>query len=166
MRVLHIGKFFPPHPGGIERTCAELSCELATDGVATAVLAHAEPGTWRSRRFRHGDVDITLVACPGQWLYAPVSPGFGWRLSRLIAEFKPELLHLHLPNTSAFWALLLPAARRLPWIVHWHADIPLDSQRKGLRLAYRLYRPWEQAVLRRARAVIASSAPYLDSSPA
>lgn len=166
MRVLHIGKFFPPHPGGIERTCADLCAGLASDGVTTAVLAHAEPGSWRGRRLRHGDVDVTLAACLGQWIYAPVSPGFGWRLSRLIAQFKPDLLHLHLPNTSAFWALLLPAARRLPWVVHWHADIPLDSQRLGLRLAYRVYRPWEQALLRRARAVIATSAPYRDSSAA
>ena len=164
MRILHIGKFFPPHPGGIERFVADLAGAQVAQGMDVHVLAHAEPGSWRGHHLRHGDVDVTLVACPGQLLYAPMSPGFGWRLSRLIAQFKPDLLHLHLPNTSAFWALMIPAARRLPWIVHWHADIPLDSRRRGLRLAYRLYRPWEQALLRRARSVIATSQPYRDSS--
>ena len=166
MRVLHIGKFFPPHPGGIERTCADLACAQAFSGIATAVLAHAEPGTWRGQSFHAGNVEVTLVACYGQWIYAPVSPGFPRLLARIIRDFKPDLLHLHLPNTSAFWALLLPSARRLPWIVHWHADIPLDTRHRALRLAYRLYRPWEQALLRRARAVIATSVPYRDSSAA
>jgi len=165
MRVLHIGKFFPPYAGGIERYCAELAAAQAASGIATAMLAHASPGE-RSREFRSDGVEVTLAACYGQLLYAPVSPAFPHLLARRIGTFKPDLLHLHMPNTSAFWALLWPAARRLPWVVHWHADIPLDSRRRRLRMAYRLYRPWEQALLKRARAVIATSAPYLDSSDA
>ena len=166
MRVLHIGKFFPPHPGGIERTSADLCAALAERNVAVAMLAHADPGTHDSGDIAAGKVQVTLAACHGQWLYAPVSPAFPWLLQRTIQRFRPDLLHLHLPNTSAFWALLLPSARRLPWIVHWHADIPLDTVRRGVRLAYRLYRPWEQAVLRRARAVIATSTAYLETSMA
>ena len=166
MRVLHIGKFFPPHPGGIERTSADLCAALAAREVTVAMLAHADPGTHGNAGFRAEDVEVTLAACHGQWLYVPLSPAFPWLLRRTIRRFRPDLLHLHLPNTSAFWALLLPSARRLPWVVHWHADIPLDTARRGLRLAYHLYRPWEQALLRRARAVIATSAAYLESSGA
>ena len=166
MRVLHIGKFFPPHPGGIERCTADLCAALAGRGVRTAVLAHAEPGT-RGRRLRTAaGVEVTLAACHGRLLYAPLSPAFPLLLARTIRDFAPDLLHLHVPNTSAFFALLAPAARRLPWIVHWHADIPVDTHRRLLRLAYRIYRPWEQALLRRAAAVIATSAPYRDSSAA
>jgi len=166
MRVLHIGKFYPPHPGGIERTCADLAGALAGRGVATAVLAHSEPGTHRGRSFRSGEVDVTLVACHRQFLYVPLSPGFPWQLERAIRRFRPDLLHLHVPNTSAFAALLLRSARRLPWIVHWHADVAADAQHAALRLAYRFYRPWEQALLARARAVIATSTPYLHASAA
>jgi glycosyltransferase involved in cell wall biosynthesis len=166
MRILHLGKFFPPHPGGIERFVADLAAAQAAQGMAVRVLAHAEPGTWRSRHFRAGDVEVDLAACHGQFVYAPVSPAFPRRLARAIREFRPDVLHIHVPNTSAFWALLSPAARRLPWIVHWHADIPLDSRRRALRAAYRLYKPWERALLRRARAVIATSQAYADSSAA
>jgi glycosyltransferase involved in cell wall biosynthesis len=166
MRVLHVGKFFPPHPGGIERYCAALAAAQADDGIATAVLAHAAPGTHRSHHLRVGGVDVTLAACHGQLLYAPVSPAFPRLLARVIRAFKPDLLHLHVPNTSAFWALLSPTARRVPWVVHWHSDIPLDSRKRRLRLAYRLYRPWEQTLLKRARAVIATSQPYADASTA
>jgi len=166
MRILHIGKFFPPHPGGIERSSADLCAALAARAVSVAMLAHAEPGVHHSRHLHIGKVEVTLAACHGQWLYAPVSPRFPWLLDRVIRRFRPKLLHLHLPNTSAFWALLLPSARRLPWLVHWHADIPLNTSRDGLRMAYRFYRPWEQALLQRAGAVIATSALYRDSSVA
>jgi len=166
MRVLHIGKFFPPYPGGIERATADLTAELAAHGVVTHVLAHAAPGTRTTLRMRHGDVDVTLAACHGQLVYAPLSPAFPQLLARTIAAFKPDLLHLHVPNTSALAALLLPRARRLPWIVHWHADVPPDAQRRALRIAYRVYRPWERALLKRAQAIVATSQPYLDASAA
>lgn len=167
MRVLHIGKFFPPYPGGIERYGADLAAAQAAAGIATALLAHAPPGVHRTRRFDAAGVEVTLAACHGQLLYAPVGPSFPLLLARTLRRFQPDLLHLHLPNTSAFWALLSPAARKLPWIVHWHADIPLDiGGRRALRVAYALYRPWEQALLRRARAIVATSAPYLEASAA
>jgi glycosyltransferase involved in cell wall biosynthesis len=166
MRILHLGKFFPPYPGGIERFVAELAAAQVAQGLDVRVLAHAEPGSWRSRKYRDGHLDVALAACPGQWLYAPFSPAFPLLLARVLREFRPDLLHLHVPNTSAFWPLLSPAARRLSWIVHWHADIPLDTRHGLLRTAYRIYRPWEQALLRRARAIIATSPPYLDSSAA
>lgn len=166
MRVLHIGKYFPPHPGGIERTSAELCQALTARDVDVAMLAHAQSGTHRSRTHRVGEVHVTLAACHGQWLYAPISPTFPRLLESVIRHFRPDLLHLHLPNTSAFWALLLPSARRLPWVAHWHSDIPLNTSRRGLLLAYRVYRPWEQALLRRARAIIATSTPYVESSTA
>jgi glycosyltransferase involved in cell wall biosynthesis len=166
MRILHLGKFFPPHPGGIERFVSDLATAQAARGMAVRVLAHAEPGSWRSSHFRADDVEVDLAACHGQFVYAPVSPAFPRLLARAIRDFKPHVLHIHMPNTSAFWALLSPAARRIPWIVHWHADIPLDSRRRALRFAYRFYKPWEQALLRRARAVIATSQAYADSSAA
>jgi glycosyltransferase involved in cell wall biosynthesis len=166
MRVLHIGKFFPPHPGGIERTSVDLCAGLAAKGIDVAMLAHAEPGTPNTTTQQIDDVDVTRVACFGRFLYAPISPTFPVWLRRVIAGFRPELLHLHVPNTSAFSASMLPSARRLPWIVHWHADIPIDSRHAGLRVGYHLYRPWEQALLRRARAIIVTSPEYAESSAA
>jgi glycosyltransferase involved in cell wall biosynthesis len=166
MRVLHIGKFFPPYPGGVESYTAAISVASERAGIATAVLAHAPPGNWRTRRENFHGVQVTLAACLAQWVYVPLSPSFPWQLMRTIRSFRPDLLHVHVPNVSAFFALLSPAARRLPWIVHWHADVPHDARDARLRMAYRLYRPWEQALLRQARAIIATSAPYRDSSPA
>ncbi|HEX4481477.1 MAG TPA: glycosyltransferase, partial [Rudaea sp.] len=130
------------------------------------MVAHADPGVMRTRRTTIDGIDVTQTACFGRAMYAPVSPTFPWHLNRLVSEGQPDLLHLHVPNTSAFWPRLFPSLRRIPWIVHWHADIPRDSRRAGLRFGYRVYRPWEQALLRRARAIIVTSPNYLDSSEA
>ncbi|HSX60979.1 MAG TPA: glycosyltransferase [Tahibacter sp.] len=166
MRVLHIGKFYPPAAGGIETFTAMLARAQAAAGDAVAVLAHAERRSWRTRQRADGTIAVHEVARWGQLAYAPLSPGFPWQLARAIASHRPDVLHIHVPNTSAFAALLVPAARRLPWIVHWHADIPLDSASRALRLAYPFYRPWEQALLRRADAIIATSSAYRDASHA
>jgi glycosyltransferase involved in cell wall biosynthesis len=164
VRVLHIGKFYPPVAGGIESALAELGRAQAALGAQVAALVHARPGERRSRSRDDGALVVREVGCWGQWLYAPVSPAFPRELALAIERFAPDVLHIHVPNTSAFFALMTPAARRVPWVVHWHADIPLDGGSRALRLAYPLYRPWESALLRRARAIIATSAPYRDAS--
>ncbi len=87
-------------------------------------------------------------------------------LQRAIQRFKPDILHFHFPNTSAFAALALPAARRLPWVVHWHADVVPSRLDRGLAWTYRYYRLMEQAVLAHSACIIATSPAYLESSPA
>jgi glycosyltransferase involved in cell wall biosynthesis len=62
--------------------------------------------------------------------------------------------------------LLSPAARRIPWVIHWHSDVVGPGLEKHLRLLYPFYRPFEQAALGRARQVIATSPAYLQSSRA
>lgn len=166
MRILHIGKFYPPAPGGIETFTAILANAQADAGDEVVVLAHALRRQWHSSERRDGTICIHETGRWGQLAYAPLSPAFPWQLQRCIARLRPQVLHIHVPNTSAFAALLVPAARRLPWLVHWHADIPLDSASRALRLAYPFYRPFEQALLRRADLVVATSAAYRDASQA
>jgi len=164
LRVLHLGKFLPPCPGGIERFLAALMPALRAHGIDCAALVHAGAGAGgarASRRFGSLVVQSPVLATTA---FTPVSPAWPWQLRTLIRRWRPRLLHLHLPNPSAFWALILPSARRLPWVVHWHADVPVDAMDWRLRLLYRLYRPLETAVLRRARTIIATSRAYADSS--
>ena len=167
MRVLHLGKYYPPFAGGIEHFLADLLPALPAHGVTAAALVHDEQprraGQWPAP---DAAIPIYRAPCYGRLLYAPLSPTFPFWLHRAIRAFQPDLLHLHLPNTSAFWTLAVPAARRLPWIIHWHADVVASLLDRRLALAYRLYRPLEQRLLAASRAVIATSPPYLDASAA
>ncbi|HHW76866.1 MAG TPA: glycosyltransferase [Xanthomonadaceae bacterium] len=167
MRVLHIGKYYPPFAGGMEYFLADLLRALPARGIAAAALVHDERPNRRGQRPDPADpLPVYRAPCHGQLLYAPLSPAFPFWLNRAIRAFRPDLLHLHLPNTSAFWALALPAARRLPWIVQWQADVVASTIDRRLALAYRLYRPLEQRLLAASRAIIATSPPYLEASAA
>jgi glycosyltransferase involved in cell wall biosynthesis len=164
MRVLHLGKFYAPERGGIERHTQALAEGCTALGDAICVLVHQRPGRWRGTQALINGVQVRRAGCPAAALYTPLSPGFPFQLARALREFRPDVLHLHFPNPSCFAALALPAARRLPWIVHWHADVPPDAPDWRLRAAYRAYRPFEQACLARAHAIVATSQAYLDAS--
>ena len=157
MRILHLGKYFPPVPGGMERFLGDLVKAQRAKGDEVSVLVH-DPGGRPAR-----DPDW-LKRCP-VWFYlffAPISPAFPFWLHRAIRDFRPQVLHIHLPNLSAFWALLLPSARRLPWVVHWHSDV--EVSRTSLRFAYPHYHMFERAVLEKAEVVVATSSEYLAAS--
>jgi len=136
---------------------ADLINAQRQSGIEAAALVHGTP---------EADDPPWLTRVPVQWqlVYAPIAVGFRSALARAIARYQPNVLHLHMPNNSALWALTLAEARALPWVVHWHADVVLSKIRPTLALAYRLYRPFEQAVLEQAKRIIVTSPPYLEAS--
>lgn len=161
MRVLHIGKFFPPVKGGMERFLEDLIlAQREAGGVAFALVhqstAHPIPA----------DSAGWLRAVPvwREIAFAPIAPGFLAALNQAINDWMPDYLHLHLPNSSALAALLSRRARRLPWVIHWHSDVVSSEHSRALRLLYPLYRPFERALLERAALVICTSRPYLETS--
>lgn len=165
MRVLHVGKYYPPFAGGIEVFTKDLCAALARRGVRSRVIVHAAPGDTPGEE-ETGEVAVIRVPVRAELLYTPLSPGFRRALARELASFDPDLLHLHVPNPSALWLLTLAAARKKPWVLHWHSDILATRLQVGLRAAYPFFRPLERRLLRASAAIIATSRDYLDSSRA
>jgi glycosyltransferase involved in cell wall biosynthesis len=160
MRILHIGKYYPPVPGGMERFLGDLVEAQRAAGHEVSVLVHDD------KRYARGGDPPWLMRCP-VWMqlqFAPVSPRFAFWLWRVIRQNAPDILHIHMPNISAFWALLLLSARRIPWVVHWHADVEPSRFRLSLRLGYPHYFIFERALLERADAIIVTSPQYLEAS--
>lgn len=165
IRALHIGKFFPPAAGGMEYFLGDLLPALDRAGISAGALVHAHTTDKKGDRTTTAN-QVWRVPCYGSLLYTPVSPSFPFWLARVIREFRPSLLHFHVPNVSAFWAMTVPAAQRLPWVTHWHSDVVPSQIDRRLSMAYRFYRPFEQRLLRKSTAVIATSPPYLNTSQA
>ncbi len=159
LRILHVGKFFPPYRGGMEVFLADLIHEQRRQGIDAYALVHGDPELDDPPWLERVPVQFNLV-------YAPIAMGFRSALGRAIERIQPDVLHLHLPNNSALWALTLPIARRVPWVIHWHSDVVVSNIKWSVALAYMLYRPFEQALLERAQQVFATSPPYLEASNA
>ena len=158
VRVLHVGKFFPPDRGGMESFLAELVLAQQAQGLEVSALVHGQPLAHDPDWLVRVPVQLSLV-------YTPIALGFRAALAQAIERFQPDVLHLHMPNVAVFWALTLASARRTSWVVHWHSDVVVSAQSPlALRLAYVAYRPFEQAVLEHADRIVATSQTYLEAS--
>ena len=158
-RILHVGKFYPPDPGGMEVFLRDLVVAQRAAGDEAYALVHGAPRADDPQWLRR-------IPVQGHLIYAPIALGFRRALKRAIRDWAPDVLHLHLPNLSALWVLSLLDARDLPWVVHWHSDVVPSRIRGALALGYLGYRPLEQAVLDHAERIVVTSPPYLEASPA
>ena len=141
----------------MESFLADLIDEQHRQGLQVHALVHGDPLPADPSWLRRVPVQMSLV-------FAPIAVGFRTAFARAIEEIQPDVLHLHMPNNAVFWALTLPSARQIPWVVHWHSDVLVSLSQWKLRFAYRLYRPFEQAVLDRAERIVVTSPPYLEAS--
>lgn len=151
LRVLQVGKFYPPYRGGIESHLQALCQELKRH-VQVEVLVASE-----SRRYMEGDIDgvrvrrLTRLFSIGE---TPVCT----RMAHEIRQSRAAVVHLHLPNPPACLAYLMSGYRG-PLVITWHSDIVRQ------KLMAKLLAPIHKNVLRRAAILIASSPNYLASSP-
>lgn len=155
--VLHVGKYFPPARGGMESFLADLIDEQHRQGLKAHALVHGDPLPDDPAWLRRVPVQMSLI-------FAPIAVSFRQALANAIEELQPDVLHLHMPNNAVFWALTLPSARQIPWVVHWHSDVIVSKAQWKLRAAYHLYRPFEQAMLDRAERIVVTSPPYMHAS--
>ncbi len=143
MRVLHVGKFYPPVRGGME-TVLQLLCEGERKSVDSRVLvANTRPVTVREE-FR--GVPVTRVASFGLVRSVAVCPTFPlW-----LGHFPSDVIVIHEPNTLGLVSHFLsrPAGRLVIW---FHSEVVRQ------RWLYRLHHPFLRRALRRADKVIVSS---------
>ena len=143
MRVLHIGKFYPPVRGGME-TALQLLCEGEQPYVDTRVLvANNRPVTVHEEV---KGVPVTRVASYGTVLSVAVCPTFPMWLARQQAD----VMVVHEPNPLGMlsYCLVRPPGKLVVW---FHSEVIRQRQ------LYALHRPFLRRVLQRADRVIVSS---------
>lgn len=157
LRVLHVGKYYPPYRGGMESFLADLIEQQRASGIDARAVVHGDPLPDDPEWLIRVPVQVTLV-------FAPIALGFPFALWKAIQRFKPDALHLHMPNNAAFWPLIIPSARRIPWVVHWHSDVLVSEWDTVLKACYQLYKPFETKLLQHSEAILATSPPYMAAS--
>ena len=134
MKILHIGKYFPPYTGGMEHYLRDLMAAQARQGIEPAALVHQSDISFSSvdESFPAGEqqLPVTRAAVWARLLFTPISPTFPWLLRRLIKQQQPDILHLHMPNVSVFWHFSCPAPAEYPGLSNgtltsWHPGTAL-----------------------------------------
>ena len=149
-RILHIGKFYRPHTGGMETHLANLVSHQSSHMSVQVVVANDHPSTQTEML---DGARITRVASFAIIASQPICPSLPWNLT----GHSDALVHLHLPNPWAAQAYLLSGHHSRLIVTH-HAD---TLGRPYLR---RLVDPFVRRVMQRADAVIVTSRRYLEGS--
>ena len=165
-KILHIGKYFPPHYGGMETILRDqMHLQSRQNGVEVAAVVHS------SERRLLDRLEVTDHGCrlrrSATWftaIFAPIAPLFWYSVAIEIKKLDPDEIIIHMPNLSAFWLLLMPSARSRKWVVLWHSDVLPSKHNIGLRYLYWLYKPFESFLLNRSSRIIATSPTYLQHS--
>ena len=152
LRVLHVGKYYPPVPGGMERVVQAL-CEVTRNRLDSRVLAfHREASTVEEVV---AGVPVTRVGTLGRAGSVPIAPTLAAHLARAAAD----VLIVHEPNPWALLSMRL-APPRIPFAIWFHSDVIRPW------LQYRLfYAPIARPAYTRARRFVVSSPSLAAASP-
>jgi glycosyltransferase involved in cell wall biosynthesis len=152
VRVLHLGKFYPPARGGME-TILELICDRTSAEVDNTVLVAND--TFATSRERHGSVEVIRLPAVAKIGAVAVLPTLPFQLRKTRAD----LIVIHEPNPMALLAYFLarPAGRLIVW---FHSEVVRPSWRYAL-----FYRPFLRFAFTRASRIIVASPTLAASAP-
>jgi len=148
--VMHVGKFYRPHVGGIE-THIEALCQELRKSMDVRVMVASD-----SRRGEECLIDGVKVSRVAQSINLAGAPLCHAMASKIRSE-RPDIVHLHLPNPGAVLAVLASGYRGRV-VVTWHSDVIRQ------RWLAKIYNPIQRILLRNCSAIVASSPNYLQSS--
>ncbi|HTI73185.1 MAG TPA: glycosyltransferase [Candidatus Limnocylindria bacterium] len=151
MNILELGKFYPPERGGIETLLPLWSEGFINHGAkVTCIVANR---AFKTKVENVNGVDVHRLASLGQAFSTSLCPTYPLA-TRL---HQADIIHAHFPNPLADLACIL-APKHVPVVISWHSDIVRQ------RALMRFYAPIQNAMLRRANAVVVATPNHLKYS--
>ncbi len=150
IRVLQVGKFYYPYRGGMETYLLDL-CQGLKDRVDLRVLVSNS-----GRRTVRETVDGVDVIRAGSWGRA-FSTSFSPSFSRLIKEYRGDIITVHHPNPLATISYLAANPGGHLTVVY-HSDIIKQ------KLTEMIFRPILLKFMRRVEKISVTSPRYIDGS--
>ena len=131
MRILHVGKYYPPHRGGMETALRHLAEGLAGAGQRVRVLVAGDGPATRRDDLPGEPGGLIRAGVAVTWNSQPVTLALTRLLRRELAAFAPDVVHLHTPNPLACWAWLRAGGRPGSAADAWPSGITRTSSASG-----------------------------------
>ncbi|MBV8129458.1 MAG: glycosyltransferase [Planctomycetaceae bacterium] len=153
LRIVHLGKYFHPAHGGIERVVRSLAHAQARIGCSARVICMDHERGRATRVEQDGPVEVVRLRRAASFCKIDHCPD----LPKALRDSGADLLHLHTPNPSMILGLMLSGVRT-PLVVSHYSDVVKQRLRRVL------FSPIERACYDRARLVLSVSPPYIAGS--
>lgn len=152
LRVLHVGKYYPPYHGGMETHLHALCTAIRQQVDVEVVVAN---DARRTVREEVDGVPVTRLGTLARLASTPFTPG----LTDAIRHARADIVHLHFPHPTGILAWLASRTRsRL--VVTYHSDVVRQ------RVLGALFSPLLDRALARADAIVCTSPQYVETSTA
>lgn len=156
IRILQLGKFFPPDLGGMESAIYDITLGLNERRIACDVLCSNSKRAYSEEILPCG-AKIMRCASFGKLASTAIAPQMIFKLREIIAHY--DIIHIHLPDPMANFALFCANHKGKKIIIHWHSDIIKQ------KFLLKFYAPLQHWLLKRADSIIATTQQYADFSP-
>ncbi len=154
MKILQLGKFYPPDTGGMETALHNITEGLNHKGIQCDVLCANS-----KKEYKEEIVDgykIFRTANYGKLSSTSITPQMIIKLKEIIANY--DIIHLHHPNPMANLALLFANPKKQKIVLHWHSDI-IKQQ-----FEFKFYKPLLIWMLKKTDVIIGTSQKYIEAS--
>ena len=129
MKVLHIGKYYPPYPGGIETYCKVICETLVDKGVCVDIIVANNTKEYIEEVIN----GVKVYRLPRTFLLSSIPVCFQLfsLFQKLMKNNNYDAIHLHFPNPMAEIAYLL-IGKRTKLVITYHTDVGMRYRLKFL----------------------------------
>lgn len=153
-KILHITSYYLPHYGGIEQVTYDI-VNILKEKYENKIICFSE--TKKTKVDIYEGIEVHRVGWTKKIASQAISFSYILKLRGLLKEFKPDYIHIHLPNPLITFYLLLNLLiykKKIKIIGHWHSDI---VEQKYIK---RIYLPIQNILLKKLDKIIVTSREY------
>ncbi len=157
-KVLHITPYYLPQYGGIEQVTYDI-VNILKDNYENKIICFSETGKTFTNEYE--GIEVHRIGWIKKVASQAISLSYFFKLYKLLKEYNPDYIHLHLPNpliTIYLLISLLFIKKKIKLIGHWHSDI---IEQKIIK---KFYNHFQNILLKKLDKVIITSKEYGDNS--
>ncbi len=154
LKILHLSKFSIFTPGGIEKFLHDLTEYQVENGCKVKIVCFGD----KNEIENVNNIEQIKIKSNFQISYAPISIYYCNKIERIIRDFNPNIIHLHMPNSMPLFCNLKKNNSKI--VIHWHSDVFFTKNKFSLTLLYNFYKIFEKKLLKKSDAIICTSKEY------